>query len=313
MNMRPRTIQIIITAIAGLLAIGHAWFPEVKIDAITVTLLGIAVLPWLGPLFKSVELPGGVKVEYQELEKAGKKVEESGLISPDQDLRPMQKHEYSFQAVSRNDPNLALSGLRIEIESRLKELAEKRNIKTHGLGVNNLTRSLEKTEVLSHEEASAIRDLLPLLNQASHGARVEDSAFEWAMDFGPRVLGALEDRLGETTIPQLIKDWKQRDGAAFQEIGTELSKSFVQSPESFLAAMSKNPKELNDWIDGLGTHTFTIYESRTELDDELYLAFYEKLKSLMLDAARVCKNTEHKDIAIRIEDALNKVEVRRIW
>lgn len=311
--MRPRAIQIIITVIAVLVAVGHVWFPAIKIDAITVTLLGIAVVPWLGPLFKSVELPGGVKVEYQELEKAAKKVEESGLIAPELDLKPMQKHEYSFQAVSGDDPNLALSGLRIEIESRLKDLAEKREVKARGYGVNNLTRSLEKTGVLSHEEAAAIRDLLPLLNQAAHGAEVEDSAFGWAMDFGPRVLGALEDRLGETTTPQLIEDWKQRDGAAVQEIGTELSKSFVQSPEAFLVAMSKNPKELQDWIDGLGTHTFTIYESRTELDDELYLAFYEKLKSLMLDAARACKNTEYGEIAARIEAALNKVEVRRIW
>lgn len=311
--MRPRAIQIIITVVAVLVAVGHTWLPQIKIDAITVTLLGIAVLPWLGSLFKSVELPGGVKVEYQELERAGKKVEESGLIAPDQDLKPMQKHEYSFQAVSGNDSNLALSGLRIEIESRLKNLAEKREIKVRGYGASSLTRSLEKSGVLSHEEASAIRDLLPLLNQAAHGAEVEDSAFGWAMDFGPRVLGALEDRLGETTVPQLIEDWKRRDGAAVQEIGTELSKSFVQSPEAFLAAMSKNPKELQDWIDDLETHTFTIYESRTELDDELYLAHYEKLKSLMVEAARACKSTKYSEIATRIQEALGKIEVRRIW
>jgi hypothetical protein len=311
--MKPRAIQITITAIAVLVAVGHAWFPELKIDAITVTLLGIAVLPWLGPLFKSVELPGGVKVEYQDLERAGKKVEQSGLIPPEQKLKPMQKHEYSFQAVSGNDPNLALSGLRIEIESRLKNLAEKREIKVRGYGVNNLTRSLEKSGVLSHEEASAIRDLLPLLNQAAHGAEVDDSAFGWAMDFGPRVLGALGDRLGETTNPQLIEDWKRRDGAAVQEIGTELSKSFVQSPEAFLKAMSENPKELQEWIDGLETHTFTIYESRTELDDELYLAYYEKLKKLMIEAAKACRNTKYSEIAERIEEALSKVEVRRIW
>ena len=49
--MTPHAIQIIITAIAVLVAVGHAWFPEIKIDAITVTLLGIAVLPWLGTLW----------------------------------------------------------------------------------------------------------------------------------------------------------------------------------------------------------------------------------------------------------------------
>lgn len=311
--MRPRAIQIIITAIAVLVAVGHTWFPQIKIDAITVTLIGIAVLPWLGPLFKSVEIPGGVKVEFQELEKAGKKVEQSGLIPPETDLKPMQKHEYSFQAVTGDDPNLALSGLRIEIESRLKNLAEKREIKVRGYGANSLTRSLVKSGVLSHEEAAAIRDLLPLLNQAVHGAEVEDSAFGWAMDFGPRVLGALEDRLGEATIPQLIEDWKRRDGAAVQEIGTELSKSFVQSPEAFLASMSENPKQLKDWIDGLENHTFTIFESRTELDDELYLAYYEKLKTLMLEAARACKQTKYSDLATRIEVVLSKVEIRRIW
>lgn len=311
--MKPRVIQIVITLIAALLAIVHEWLPRIEVDAITVTLLGIAVLPWLGSLFKSVELPGGVKVEYQDLEKAEKKVEESGLIPQELTLRPMQKHEYSFQSVSGNDPNLALSGLRIEIESRLKNLAEERKVKTHGYGVNNLTRSLEKTGVLSHEEAVAIRELLPLLNRAAHGAKVDDSAFGWAMDFGPRVLGALEDRLGETRVPQLIENWRRRDGAAVQEIGTELSKSFVQSPESFLAAMSKNPTELDAWIDGLSTHTFTIFESRTELDDELYLAFYEKLKSLMIDAARACKKSEYKNVAIRIENALKRVEVTRIW
>lgn len=295
------------------MAAGHTWLPEIKIDAITVTLLGIAVLPWLGTLFKSVELPGGVKVEYQELEKAGKKVEESGLIPSEQDLKPMQKHEYSFQAVSGDDPNLALSGLRIEIESRLKNLAEKRDVKVHGYGANNLTRSLEKSGVLSHEEAAAIRDLLPLLNQAAHGAEVENSAFGWAMDFGPRVLGAIEERLGKTTVPQLVEDWKRRDGAAVQEVGTELSKSFIQSPEAFLASMSENPKEFQDWIEGLENHTFTIYESRTELDDELYIAYYEKLKTLMLEAARTCKQTQYKELAAKIEDILGKIEIRRIW
>lgn len=111
--MKPRTIQISITIAAIVLVIGHILFPELRIDAITVTLLGIALIPWLGPLFKSVELPGGVKVEYQELERAGKKIEMSGLITSEHALRPMQKHEYSFQAVSGDDPNLALSGLRI--------------------------------------------------------------------------------------------------------------------------------------------------------------------------------------------------------
>jgi hypothetical protein len=311
--MKPRTIQIIITVCAVGVALLHAWLPSIQIDAITVTLIGIAVIPWLGTIFKSVELPGGVKVEYQDLEKAAQKVEDSGLIGPGERLKPMQNHVYSFQTVSRNDPNLALSGLRIEIESRLKKLAENHNVKIHRQGVNALTRALEKVNVLAHEEAAAIRDLLPLLNQAAHGAEVEDSAFGWAMSFGPKVLGALEDRIGEITTHQLVESWRKRDGAAFQEVGTELSKSFVQSPEVFLAAMSQNTKDFNDWLDGIEAHTFTIYESRTELDDELYHAYYEKLKSLMLHAAEAFESSAYSDEAKRIINALRKVEIRRVW
>ena len=310
--MKPRLIQIAITVCATGVALLHVLFPAIEIDAITVTLIGIAVIPWLGTLFKSVELPGGVKVEYQDLEKAAKKVEASGLINSAERLKPMQNHVYSFQTVSGEDPNLALTGLRIEIESRLKNLAERHDIKVKGQGVNPLTRSLEKSGVLAHEEAAAIRDLLPLLNQAAHGADVEDSAFGWAMDFGPRVLGALEDRIGETTTPQLIEDWKKRDGAAFQEVGTELSKSFVQSPEAFLASMNINSKEFDDWLDGLEVHTFTIYESRSELDDELYQAYYEKLKSLMLQAAEACESSKYRDEARRIKNVLEKTQIRRI-
>ncbi len=68
--MKLRTIQIVITFCAIAVALLHALFPSIQIDAITVTLIGIAVIPWLGTLFKSVELPGGVKIEYHELEKA---------------------------------------------------------------------------------------------------------------------------------------------------------------------------------------------------------------------------------------------------
>ena len=46
----------------------HVLFPGIQVDAITVSL--IAIVPCLAPLFKSIELPGGVKVEFQELEEA---------------------------------------------------------------------------------------------------------------------------------------------------------------------------------------------------------------------------------------------------
>jgi len=319
-SMQKKLLQSTITVIAAGMAIAHAWLPWLKIDAITVTLLGIAAIPWLSPLFKSVEIPGGMKVEFQELEAARIKVEQSGLIEPvkvadpeDANLRPMQKHEYSFQSVAGEDSNLALSGLRIEIENRLQKLADRRGVRPRSGGAGRLTRALENAKVLAHSEAAAIRDLLPLLNQAAHGAEVDDSGFGWAMDFGPRVLGALDDRLGEVTNPQLVEDWKRRDGAGVAEIGTALSKSLVVSPNAFLESMSANPREFEAWLDDLEHHTFTIFESRSEIDDKLYMAYYEKLRELMVEAARSCLTSENSDFASRIVQKLESLNIRRIW
>jgi hypothetical protein len=71
---------------AGALGLGlvHIAFPDVKIDNYTIVLFVIGIAPWLAPLFKSIELPGGWKFEFKEfqrqvqedLKKKDEKVEE---------------------------------------------------------------------------------------------------------------------------------------------------------------------------------------------------------------------------------------------
>jgi hypothetical protein len=65
--MKARTLQYGITIAAIVIALIHLIFPNIKIDAITITLLFIALIPWLSPLFKSLEFPGGWKIEFQEM------------------------------------------------------------------------------------------------------------------------------------------------------------------------------------------------------------------------------------------------------
>ncbi len=66
---RPGLLAILITALALALALAHVVWPEVQIDAITLALIVVAVAPWLAPIFKSIELPGGWKFEYQEIQR----------------------------------------------------------------------------------------------------------------------------------------------------------------------------------------------------------------------------------------------------
>jgi hypothetical protein len=63
-----------VTALALAAGVAHLVAPNLKIDAITVLLLVVALLPWLGELLESIELPGGWKLQYRAL---ADKVEET--------------------------------------------------------------------------------------------------------------------------------------------------------------------------------------------------------------------------------------------
>jgi len=191
--MAIKKLQIIISAIASLIALSHIIWPNIAIDAVTLTLLMIAALPWLVPLFKSVELPGGWKFEFQELKKAEKKIEKAGLLAS---ITVIGKTpEYSFQMVAEEDPKLALAGLRIEIEKRLKDIAGINKIHSSRLGIGALLRVLSQNKILSGEESSVLADMVGMLNNAVHGMDVDYRAAQWAIEVGPRILKGLDEKI----------------------------------------------------------------------------------------------------------------------
>jgi hypothetical protein len=195
--MEAKGIKYIVTLAAFVIALIHLIWPTLKIDAITVTLLVVAVLPWLGSLFKSIELPGGLKVQYQDLEKIGQRARDAGLLSKE---AGKGKEDYSFLTVAPTDPNLALAGLRIELEKRLFKLAESRDLKPLKRGLSALLTDLNRHELIDGAERNLLSDLIYLLNSAVHGAVVDPSASEWALDVGPQILRALDERAASTEI-----------------------------------------------------------------------------------------------------------------
>lgn len=196
-GMEAKGIKYIATLAALVIALIHLIWPTLRIDAITVTLLVVAVIPWLGSLFKSIELPGGLKVQYQDLEKIGERARNAGLLSEE---AVKGKEDYSFLTVAPADPNLALAGLRIELEKRLFKLAESRNLKPFRRSLSTLLNDLNRRELINGAERNLLSDLIGLLNLAVHGAVVDPSAAEWALDVGPQILGALDERTASTEI-----------------------------------------------------------------------------------------------------------------
>src|SRR5690606_28354439 len=104
-----RRVRRIVTLVALVFALAHLLFPSLAIDAITLGLLAVAIIPWLAALVKSLELRGGWKVELQEMYQVSSRAQVAGLISAASDS-PSPGH--SFQLVADRDPNLALAGLR---------------------------------------------------------------------------------------------------------------------------------------------------------------------------------------------------------
>ncbi|MEI6832024.1 MAG: hypothetical protein WCK61_04910 [Candidatus Omnitrophota bacterium] len=190
--MKLKHLQYGVTLGAILVALAHLIWPILTIDAITVTLLFIALIPWLAPLFKSLELPGGWKIEFQDFERARTKADKAGLLARVTVVQAQTK--YSFQIVAKEDPKLALAGLRIEIEKRLTEIAESNGVKLEKVGIGQLLRILGERELLSREQRFVLADMVGLLNAAVHGGDIDGRAAEWALDVGPRLLNALETK-----------------------------------------------------------------------------------------------------------------------
>jgi hypothetical protein len=183
-----------VTLGALMLALLHILFPRLAIDAVALVLVVVAVVPWLAPLFKSLQLPGGWKVEFQELQAVAAKADDAGLLSP---APAGSEAQYAFQSVAQRDPNLALAGLRIELEKRLVRLAEMHGVGTAMQGMGRLLRELARRGILSDDEESVLADLVHLLNAAVHGADVDPRATEWAMDVGPQLIQSFEEKLAQ--------------------------------------------------------------------------------------------------------------------
>jgi hypothetical protein len=192
-----RITQVVVSTGALGIAVLHLVIPHLTIDAITLVLILVAMVPWLLPLFKSVELPGGVKLEFQDLQAAERRAANAGLL----DERPVVQpgYEYSFQIVADEDPNLALAGLRIEIVRRLVKLAEGANLGSAKLSIGRLLRVLGERGILTNEQQTVLADMVGLLNSAAHGAVADQQSASWALSVGPRLLATLDKR-NETKV-----------------------------------------------------------------------------------------------------------------
>jgi hypothetical protein len=189
---RDTVIKIFISLGAIGLLVGKLVVPALQLDAISIALLIVAILPWLSSIVESAEFPGGWKVKFRDVQAAGEKV--TAGSAPEAIKAP--EEEPSFVWVAQNDPNLALVGLRIEIERRLRRMAEMEGL-SQPRSLSALLNILMSKGIISGSSMSGLQELIYAGNQAAHGARVEPEVASWAVDYGPEILASLDAKLRE--------------------------------------------------------------------------------------------------------------------
>ena len=190
-----------------LLAFHGLWPGFFLVDAYSLGLIGVLLLLALRPLLKSANVAGVAGVEFREELEAGQesaeqveaKLEEeeesedegrSSRLEGAHALFPIP--DYLRELVWR-DPNVALAGLRIELERALRlarevlldrDQDEKDDRPRRSLTLSGIVRDLQKRRRLDDEQSELALSIIRIGNRAAHGELIApDEAslvFEWA-------------------------------------------------------------------------------------------------------------------------------------
>jgi len=193
--------------VALALAAVHVLWPSLGIDFITISLVVLAIIPWILPTLKSLELPGGVKIEFKDVKQATEKVTQVTIqpadathrvtsTVPELTVQPQTNDPLAtLRHIASTDPKLAFVGFRIEVEKRILAIAERATLQAERRPLTRIVRDLQERKILPGSVASGLSDLIALGNRAAHGVDVAPDAVEWLLDVGPSLLGTLDDVL----------------------------------------------------------------------------------------------------------------------
>ncbi|MER6072373.1 hypothetical protein ABT187_26645 [Streptomyces sp. NPDC001817] len=66
---RRRAVAVVLTGVGVGAAIVHVVAPGLKVDGVTVALFAVAVVPWLGDLVRSIDVPGLGRIEFRDMQR----------------------------------------------------------------------------------------------------------------------------------------------------------------------------------------------------------------------------------------------------
>lgn len=201
-------LKICISLLSLILIGVHHFLPNFKVDAVTLALLAISVLPWLLQYIAGFEIPNVVKIDLRDTKSATDKVAitvrpQTGVVSAAgeaPEVKATRRAPYSafdIRATFDLDPSLSLVAFRIEIEMRIRALVASHELLNERVPLQRMIRALVAKDVIDPNTGSGLMEIVALGNQAAHGAKVTENAAAWVHDIGPGILLQLDDLLND--------------------------------------------------------------------------------------------------------------------
>lgn len=163
------------------------WAKE-NINAVSISILILAFLPWIIKYIKSVEM-FGVKAEIisekkmQEVDKMIKpiNIQEGESINNYYKKDSSNIHCDIYESVLNAQDSISKLVLgRYELEKIIRKLAEKYNLTT-SIPISKMCMELHEKNYISDNEYAIIREILPILNKAIHCQieNVDEEQIDW--------------------------------------------------------------------------------------------------------------------------------------
>lgn len=171
----------IIFAMGTLLIIVHGFWPNIfKVDLISISILFILSIPFVAQFLKKAKFPGAefeFKDEIRETQKLVElSVEEAKEIERPEKAKLLKFETFNLYGIRElldSDPVLALAGLRIEIERKLKLAAHFLDIPVNKqYSILKMLGIFKNNKFLSSYQFNALWNIVTMCNQAIHGSLI---------------------------------------------------------------------------------------------------------------------------------------------
>ena len=171
-----------LTLIIGiaLILVHGLWPDEFEVDIITILIFFVLVIPFVAPYLRKAKFPGAefeFKEEINETRKLVQlSVEQAKEAENAGERKILQFETFRLSAVRQlldSDPILALAALRIEMERKLRTLADFLDLPMRDKrSVSKVIQAVERKELLSFEQITALRKIVDMCNKAIHGSLI---------------------------------------------------------------------------------------------------------------------------------------------